>query len=97
MFTALVRTATFFPNTVENQKKISLYFHKIACQRYNSPTALADVARTKGKILNAISKRKPFQNFKNLIDSSHYRQNWFDFKNKAYINFVKQQIQMKEK
>ena len=49
------------------------------------------------KILNAISRRKPFQNFKNLIDSSDYRQNWFDFKNKAYINFVKRQIEMKEK
>ncbi len=32
----------FIPNTVENQKGFSLYFHKIAHHRYNPPTAIAD-------------------------------------------------------
>ena len=36
----------FIPNTVENQKRFSLYFHKISHQRYNSPTALADVVHS---------------------------------------------------
>lgn len=46
----------------------------------------------KEKIFDRLSKRKPFQNFKILIDSSNYRQDWFDFKKKAYIEFVKRQI-----
>ncbi len=44
------------------------------------------------QILARLSKRKPFQNFKFLIDSSEYRQDWFDFKKKAYIEWVKEQI-----
>lgn len=46
-------------------------------------------------ILERLSRRKPFQNFKILIDTSDYRQDWFDFKEKAYIDFVKSQIEMK--
>lgn len=29
---------------------------------------------------NILERKKPFQNFKNKIDNSDYRQNWFDFK-----------------
>ena len=36
----------FIPNTVENQKRFSLYFHKISHQRYNPPTAVADVVHS---------------------------------------------------
>jgi hypothetical protein len=45
------------------------------------------------RILDRLSNRKPFQNFKILIDSSAYRQDWFDFKKKAYIEFEKMQIE----
>ncbi len=31
---------------------------------------------------DALSKPKPFRNFKNLIDQSEYRQEWFDYKQK---------------
>lgn len=48
------------------------------------------------RILDRLSNRKPFQNFKILIDSSAYRQDWFDFKKKAYIEFVKRQIGERE-
>ncbi|MBD3630295.1 hypothetical protein [Cyclobacterium sp.] len=44
------------------------------------------------EILHELSKRKPFQHFKMLIDDSEYRQDWFDFKKNAYIEFVKEQI-----
>ncbi|MCA1762219.1 MAG: UPF0158 family protein [Flavobacteriales bacterium] len=47
------------------------------------------------KILERLTRRKPFQNFKILIDSSNHRQNWFEFKKNAYIDFVKQQIETK--
>jgi len=47
------------------------------------------------KILERLARTKPFQNFKMLIDSSDYRQKWFDFKEKAYFDFVKQQSELK--
>lgn len=49
----------------------------------------------KNKVLDQLSGRKPFQKFKRLIDSSDYRQKWFDFKKEAYIDFVKQQIEIR--
>jgi hypothetical protein len=47
------------------------------------------------KILDQLSGGKPFQKFKRLIDSSDFRQEWFDFKNNANIDFVKRQIEIK--
>jgi len=32
------------------------------------------------KLFNALNRRKPFANFKYLVDTSKYRQDWFDFK-----------------
>lgn len=57
----------------------------------NFAHSLTDI-NFRNRILNRLSKRRPFQNFKLLIDSSDYRQAWFDFKKQAYIEFVKQQI-----
>lgn len=34
----------------------------------------------KAKLENALHRRKPFRNFKYLIDDSDFRQDWFDFK-----------------
>ncbi len=53
--------------------------------------SLSDI-HFKDKLFDQLSNRKPFQNFKFMIDSSEYRQDWFDFKKKAYIEFVKGQI-----
>ena len=55
-----------------------------------------DDHRFRDKILDRLSKRKPFQNFKVLIDSSDYRQDWFKFKKNAYIDFVKEQVVLKK-
>ena len=49
----------------------------------------------KNKILDQLSGEKPFQKFKRLIDSSDFRQEWFDFKKNATIDFVKRQIEVK--
>lgn len=48
------------------------------------------------RILDRLSNRKPFQNFKILIDSSAYREDWFDFKKEAYIQYVKRLIEERE-
>jgi len=34
-----------------------------------------------------LQKRKPFQNFKHVIDNSDYRKKWFDFK-KAELEII---------
>ncbi|WP_439489357.1 UPF0158 family protein [Algoriphagus sp.] len=43
-------------------------------------------------LLEQLSARKPFQNFKFVIESSKYRQEWFDFRRQAYIEYVRAQI-----
>lgn len=43
-------------------------------------TGISDDDSVKKRLWDAISKRKPFQNFKYIIDNSRYRQDWFDFK-----------------
>ncbi len=44
------------------------------------------------RLFNQLSQRKPFSKFKWAIDNSKYRQNWFDFKEQAYINWVHEQL-----
>lgn len=34
----------------------------------------------KNKLINALNNRKPFANFKNIVESSNYRESWFAFK-----------------
>ena len=42
------------------------------------------------KILN---RKSPFANFKDEIESSAYRQKWFDFKNRKYEEYVQEQLE----
>lgn len=45
------------------------------------------------RLIGALNRRKPFQNFKWEIDNSgEYRQQWFDYKKMRYIQWVKDQI-----
>lgn len=41
---------------------------------------IPDDAGIKGRLWEAVSGRKPFRNFKYVIDGSEYRQKWFDFR-----------------
>ena len=41
---------------------------------------------------NILERKKPFQNFKNKIDNSNYRQNWFDFKTIELEKIVETQL-----
>jgi len=50
------------------------------------------------KLINALNRPKPFQNFKWQIDNSgEYRQQWFYFKKMRYIQLVKEQIDLNKK
>ncbi len=46
-----------------------------------------------GRLLYALNKRKPFREFKFIIDNSgDFRQQWFDFKNNWQQEFVEQEL-----
>ena len=50
------------------------------------------------KLIKALNRPKPFQNFKWQIDNSgEYRQQWFDYKKLRYIQWVKDQIDLNKK
>jgi len=44
----------------------------------------------KDKLIIALNNKKPFANFKTIIDNSNYRQDWFDFKKHYMENHVKE-------
>jgi hypothetical protein len=52
-----------------------------------------DEENLRRELINALEKKKPFQNFKSIIDNSGvYRQKWFDFKTQQYIKYVEDQL-----
>ena len=52
-----------------------------------------DKSALREKLIDALNRSKPFGNFKWIIDNSgDYRQNWFDFKNQKYIEWVEARI-----
>lgn len=50
--------------------------------------SIPDNDAVKSRLRNALSGRQPFQNFKHVINSSKYRQCWFDFKQSQMEQFV---------
>jgi len=44
------------------------------------------------KLVDILNHSKPFRHFKYAIDNSDYRQDWFDHKNKMYVNWIKEQL-----
>ena len=46
----------------------------------------------KSELENVLYKKKPFQNFKYLINNSDYRQKWFDFKQIELERIVENQL-----
>ena len=49
-------------------------------------------AEFKTELKNIIQRKKPFQNFKNSIDNSDFRQEWFDFKKLELEKIVETQL-----
>lgn len=75
------------------------YFQFEGMRSYDSFKIMADFtdsledSKLQEKLINALNRRKPFQNFKWHIDNSgEYRQQWFDFKRRRYIEWVKEQM-----
>ena len=50
---------------------------------------LGDNNQIKNKLFNALNKKKPFREFKFVVDNSgKYRQQWFDFKSSQLEKWV---------
>jgi len=45
--------------------------------------------RLKGDVIKILNRKSPFANFKAEIETSPYRQKWFDFKDKKYEKYVR--------
>ncbi len=48
--------------------------------------------KLQAELENVLANKKPFQNFKNRIDHSNFRQNWFDFKQSKLEKIVENQL-----
>jgi hypothetical protein len=46
-----------------------------------------------GKLLDALYKTRPFDKFQHLVETSKYRDDWFEFKDQKYTNYVMEQLQ----
>jgi hypothetical protein len=53
-----------------------------------------DNSRFRTQLVYALNNRKPFVNFKHIIDNSEFRQDWFDFKDKQLQEYVKTMIEL---
>jgi hypothetical protein len=41
-------------------------------------------------LINILTRRSPFANFKAVVESSTYRQKWFDFRDMKYVDYTKE-------
>ena len=49
--------------------------------------------KLKEYLIKILNRRSPFANFKAEVESSSYRQTWFDFRDKQYENYVREQLE----
>ncbi len=80
------------------------YFEFVGFESHESFQIMADFAesvednRLQNRLIDALNKRKPFQNFKWQIDNSvEFRQQWFDYKKMRYIQWINEQIELNNK
>lgn len=65
-------------------------------QSFKIMEAFVDTVKDRGlklRLLQALERKKPFANFKNIIDNSPLPQNWFDFRDEAYTEFAKEWLE----
>ena len=58
--------------------------------------AFIETVKDKGlqrNLIHALERKRPFANFKYIIDNSAIRQNWFQFKDEAYLDIAKKWIE----
>lgn len=54
-------------------------------------------ANLQKKLMDALNRRRPFANFKRIVDNSDYRQDWFAFRQKRLEQYVYEMIEDERK
>jgi len=57
-------------------------------------TAQLNNLKLRNQLIDVLKNRRPFANFKKIVESSFVRQDWFDFKAKYLQNYVKSIIEV---
>ncbi len=52
-----------------------------------------EIMSLKIELVNALDRKQPFRHFKQIVDSSDARQDWFDFRDAAYENYVREEFE----
>jgi hypothetical protein len=78
------------------------YFEFVGFESHESFQIMADFAEGiedsvfQSRLIYALNGRKPFQNFKWQIDNTvKFRQQWFDYKKRRFIQWINEQIDFK--
>jgi hypothetical protein len=53
-----------------------------------------DDPKLKNDLIKILNRKSPFANFKDEIESSAYRQKWFDFRTMKHEEYVKRQLDL---
>jgi hypothetical protein len=48
------------------------------------------------EVLKVLGRKRPFANFKAIVETSDYRDKWFEFRRKKYIEYIKKQLEAEE-
>ena len=52
--------------------------------------------KLKGDLIKILNRKSPFANFKQEVESSAFRQKWFNFKDRKYEDYVKDWLEVEE-
>jgi len=52
-----------------------------------------DDERLQQDLIKILNRRSPFANFKAEVESSEYRQQWFDFRDRKYEDYVREHLE----
>lgn len=82
---------------VENDASNYINFYPMdSRQDFNVMVKFAEAATDvnfQQRLFDSLDRKSPFRKFKDAVDDSDYRQDWFDFKKIANIEYVKEQLQ----
>jgi hypothetical protein len=45
-------------------------------------------------LIKILERKSPFANFKAEVESSKFREQWFEFRNAAYVGYVREELEM---
>lgn len=47
-------------------------------------------------VIKALGRKRPFANFKAIVETSDYRDKWFEFRRKKYIEYIENYLEAEE-